>query len=73
MMKRITSGGCPPAVDKAMWVEMLRAAGMDDDAMQQWDSEFERRAPQGHHDFLQSLGIPKVEIDHIRTWAKKPL
>lgn len=59
MLNRLVSGGCPPSVNKSMWVDMLRAAGMDDQAMSRWHTEFERRAPAAHHDFLLSLGIPE--------------
>ena len=30
MLTGIASAKCPPAVDRDLWVEMLRAAGMDD-------------------------------------------
>ena len=69
-MIRAGSSVCPARpVDKEMWVEMLRAAGMDDDAMHRWHAEFERRTPQAHHDFLISLGIPAREVSQIRKWA----
>jgi DNA-binding transcriptional MerR regulator len=69
MLNRIASGGCPPSVDKNMWVEMLRAAGIDDRGMERWHSEFERRAPAAHHEFLISLGIPETEAAQIRAWS----
>ena len=72
LLKRAASGKCPPSVDKAMWVEMLRAAGMDAKAMNRWHTEFERRAPQAHQEFLASLGIPEKEIELIRSWSRKP-
>ena len=59
MLSRIASGKPPPAVDKQLWVEMLRAAGMDQNAMNRWHTGFERRAPEGHDEFLISLGIPQ--------------
>lgn len=58
-------------VDKAMWVDMLRAAGMDDQAMERWHAEFEHRAPEAHHAFLLSLGIPEKEAWMIRQWSRK--
>lgn len=61
----------PQHIDKKMWVEMLEAAGMDDSAMETWHAEFERRAPEFHHRFLASLGIPEKEIRQIRSWAEK--
>ena len=63
---------CPTrSVDKTMWVEMLRAAGMDDQAMQRWHSEFEARAPEAHHEFLLSLGISAPEAHEIRRWSRR--
>ncbi len=71
MLKGMASEGGPLEVDKAMWIEMLRAAGMDEAAMDLWHAEFERRAPEAHHKFLLSLGIPEKEVSLIRQWAKK--
>lgn len=58
-------------VDKEMWVEMLRAAGMNEEAMELWHAEFEHRAPGAHHEFLLSLGIPEEEVQLIREWSAK--
>jgi MerR family transcriptional regulator, thiopeptide resistance regulator len=69
-MLRLTGAGGPASsVDKEMFVEMLRAAGMDDEAMKQLHVEFERRAPQAHHNFLLSLGIAEPEALRIRAWS----
>ena len=70
MMSRIASGRRLPAVDKQLWVEMLRAAGMNQDAMSRWHKEFERRAPDAHNEFLLSLGIPQKEAARIRQWSR---
>lgn len=56
-------------VDKATWVEMLRAAGLDEAGMQRWHREFERVAPDGHQQLLESLGIEAAEIASIRAWS----
>jgi DNA-binding transcriptional MerR regulator len=69
MLRRIASGSPPPAVGKRLWVEMLRAAGMDQNAMNRWHTEFERRSPEGHNEFLVSLGIPQDEVVRIRRWS----
>ena len=66
MLNLQTGGELAVSVDKQTWIEMLRAAGMDEQAMQQWHAEFERRAPQAHHAFLLSLGIDEIEILLIR-------
>ncbi|ACH39021.1 MAG: hypothetical protein ACD_55C00160G0003 [uncultured bacterium] len=59
----------PVTIDKEAWVEMLRAAGMDEAAMNRWHTEFERRAPEAHHQFLLSLGISEEETLAIRKWS----
>ncbi|ACM20409.1 helix-turn-helix transcriptional regulator, MerR family, and SAM-dependent methyltransferase [Geotalea daltonii FRC-32] len=69
MLKLKTEGGPASTVDKVMFVELLRAAGMDDNAMKQLHAEFERRAPEAHHQFLLSLGISEKEALLIRKWS----
>lgn len=71
MLRGIAAQEDPPKVDKAMWVEMLRAAGMDQRDMDRWHEEFELRAPEAHHEFLLSLGIPEKEVRLIRQWSRK--
>ena len=73
MLKSMAPDGCAPKVDKEMWVAMLRAAGMDDEAMKRWHAEFEQRAPRDHHEFLLSLGIPEKEVQRIRYWSRKAM
>ena len=58
------------ALTKQNWVEILKATGLSDEDMQQWHTEFERKMPQAHQDFLESLGIEKIEIKAIRKRAK---
>lgn len=58
------------AMDKARWVAILRATGLDDAAMQRWHVEFERMAPQGHRDFLRSLGLSEAEVARIRRRSR---
>ncbi len=70
MLTGIASAKCPPTVDRDLWVEMLRAAGMDDRAMARWHAEFEQRAPEAHREFLLSLGIPEGETLEIRKWSR---
>ena len=67
MLRRVTGHGRPTPVDKPMWIAMLRAAGVSPSAMERWHIEFERRSPQGHHDFLASLGLSPAEIARIRA------
>lgn len=71
MLKGVAKGGSPATVDKKMWVEMLRAAGMSQESMERWHVEFERRTPEGHHEFLASLGLDEPDILRIRAWSAK--
>jgi MerR family transcriptional regulator, thiopeptide resistance regulator len=59
-----------PVIDKARWIEILRASGMSDDEMARWHVEFERLAPAAHAEFLVSLGIPQDEIEGIRRRSR---
>jgi DNA-binding transcriptional MerR regulator len=55
---------------KNRWVEMLRAAGLDDSGMWQWRREFEHLAPETHQDFLESIAISDDEILNIRNKSR---
>ena len=57
-------------VDKKVWSEMLRDAGLDEIGMQEWHRQFEKRAPIEHHKFLASLGLAAKEIQSIRENSK---
>lgn len=54
---------------KEKWVAMMRAAGLDEAGMKHWHIEFEKTSPEGHQDFLESLGISRPEIEAIRAWS----
>ena len=71
MLKGVASPEDQPEVNKEMWIEMLRAAGMDEQDMDRWHAEFEHRAPEAHHKFLLSLGINEKEALLIRQWSRK--
>ena len=70
MLRKVAAGKRPRCVDKQMWVQMLRAAGMDQRAMHRWHTEFESRSPDGHQEFLLSLGIPPTEAARIRRLSR---
>jgi MerR family transcriptional regulator, thiopeptide resistance regulator len=70
MLRQAATGKPLATVDTQLWVEMLEAAGMDEAAMKRWHQEFERRAPDGHEEFLLSLGIPAPEVVRIRSWSR---
>ncbi|MBI2896141.1 MAG: MerR family transcriptional regulator [Deltaproteobacteria bacterium] len=57
------------SIDKARWVALLRASGLSDEDMHRWHVEFERLEPEGHQDFLESLGIEPGEVARIRAWS----
>ncbi|KQZ26322.1 MerR family transcriptional regulator [Duganella sp. Root1480D1] len=59
------------SIDKAAWTALLRAAGLDDAAMERWHALFEQQAPQAHETFLRSLGLGASEIEHIRSWSRR--
>lgn len=71
MLRRLGSRRGGVAIDKAMWVEMLRAAGMDQAGMHRWHAELERRAPLAHAELLCALGIAGREAGAIRRWARR--
>ena len=57
-------------MDKDQWVKILRATGMNDEAMHKWHIEFERQLPEMHKDFLESLGCDEEEVKRIRAWSR---
>jgi len=63
--------GSEPSMTKERWTAMLRAAGLDDEAMARWHALFEHQSPQAHEDFLRSLNLPAGEIERIRGWARE--
>lgn len=71
MLKIESLKGLPATVDKQAWIEMLRAAGMDEASMRRWHTEFEHRAPEAHHEFLLAFGISEDEVLFIRQRSKE--
>ncbi len=70
MLRQVAAAKQFTTVDTQLWVEMLEAAGMDDAAKKRWHMEFERCAPDGHQEFLLSLGITADEVARIRSWSR---
>jgi DNA-binding transcriptional MerR regulator len=58
-------------MNKESWTALLRSTGLDEAGMHKWHVEFEKLSPEGHQTFLESLGIPVEEIQHIREWSKR--
>ncbi len=57
-------------MNKQQWVKILKASGMDENAMRQWHIQFEKDLPEAHTDFLESLDIDANEIEQIKRWSK---
>lgn len=70
MLKSATLGKRLPVMDKDKWVALLRAAGLDEEGMNKWHTEFEKLSPASHQEFLEGLGIAKEEIEIIRKWSR---
>jgi hypothetical protein len=58
-------------INKERWVEIMRAAGFDEQAMHNWHIQFEKMEPEAHQEFLESLGIDSDEIRKIREWSRR--
>ena len=57
-------------ITKDVWVSILMAAGLDEPGMKNWHVDFESSSPDGHQEFLESIGINKNEIAAIRDWSR---
>jgi MerR family transcriptional regulator, thiopeptide resistance regulator len=58
-------------INKERWVEIMRAAGLNEKDMRNWHIQFEKMEPEAHQEFLESLGINATEIQQIREWSRK--
>ena len=58
-------------INKERWVEIMRAAGLTDQDMQNWHAQFEKMEPASHQEFLESLGIDGAEVQKIREWSRR--
>lgn len=57
-------------LDKAQWTAMFRRLGLSDDDMWRWHAQFEATQPDGHREFLRSLGLAASEIANIRRRSR---
>ncbi|WP_020408358.1 MerR family transcriptional regulator [Hahella ganghwensis] len=55
-------------VTKQRWVDIMSAAGFDEEDMHNWHRQFEKMEPEEHQKFLESLGIEADEIKRIRNF-----
>ncbi len=70
MLKTVTAGLDASGLDKELWLSLQKACGLDETALKRWHTEFERRAPGAHHDFLLSLGLSEKEAIQVRMLTK---
>jgi MerR family transcriptional regulator, thiopeptide resistance regulator len=59
------------SMTKEQWVALLASTGLSEEGMGKWHVEFEKRSPEAHQDFLESLGIPQEEITLIRRSSRQ--
>jgi DNA-binding transcriptional MerR regulator len=57
-------------VSKKRWVEIMEAAGFGDAEKKRWHASFEKMEPEGHREFLESLGMSKEEVEKVRGWSR---
>jgi len=70
MIKTVAVGLDASGLDKDLWLSLQKACGLDETALRRWHTEFERRAPGAHHDFLMSLGLSEKEAIQVRMLTK---
>ncbi len=58
-------------VTKDKLVSIMKAAGLTQEEMNRFHSEFERSAPEEHQEFLEFLHIPAEEIRQIRAASRE--
>jgi crotonobetainyl-CoA:carnitine CoA-transferase CaiB-like acyl-CoA transferase len=57
-------------LNKAQWIAMFQALGLDEKAMKQWHHLFETRHPEAHQSFLEWLGLEGDEVTQIRQHSR---
>ncbi len=73
ILKLLGEGSLPLSdgqMTKEQWVGLLESIGLSDEDMWQWHRNFERLMPEAHQAFLESLSIPRAEIEQIRLKSK---
>lgn len=51
-------------------MSLQKACGLDEKALKRWHTEFERRAPMAHHEFLLGMGLGEKEALQVRMLTK---
>lgn len=70
LIKTVAAGERTSGLNQELWLGLQRACGMDEAALKRWHIEFERRAPNAHHDFLVGLGLSEKEATQVRMLTK---
>lgn len=70
MLKTVAAGLDASGLDKELWLSLQKACGLDETALRRWHTEFERRAPGAHHDFLLNLGFSEKEAIQVRMLTR---
>ncbi|MBN1600178.1 MAG: methyltransferase domain-containing protein [Chitinispirillaceae bacterium] len=70
VLKTVAAGYEASGLDRKLWISLQKACGLDDSALKQWHTEFERRSPGGHHTFLLNLGLSEKEAIQVRMLTR---
>ena len=70
ILKTVSAGPAASGLDRELWLDLQKACGFDEKALKRWHIEFERRAPQAHHEFLVGLGLTEKEATQVRMLTK---
>ncbi len=70
MLQTVSAGPEACGLDADLWHSLQTACGLDAGALKQWHREFERRAPQAHHQFLLHLGLSEKEALQVRMLTR---
>lgn len=70
MLQAVANGPEASKLDEGLWLDLQEACRLDDAALRRWHSEFERRAPDAHHEFLLGLGLSEKEAIQVRMLTR---
>ncbi len=70
VLKTVADGIKTSGLDADMWISLQKACGLDGTGLRRWHAEFERRAPETHHNFLLGLGLSEKEAIQVRMLTK---
>ena len=69
-LRTMAVGQSASGLNRELWTSLQKACGLDHAALERWHAEFERRAPQAHHEFLVGLGLSEKEAQQVRMLTK---